>query len=259
MTTVNEYFSPPNASDICKGEGLLYGTEYEIEDVKHINYKANVFLKEVVRVVDDFSLRNNGKEFITCPSSFIGSLELFEELHEAIVLGDAAYSPRTSIHVHANVLDFSLDQLKHLLLLYAYLEPAFFAFAGDKRKHNIHCVPLNWTLMPKHYAQSIPDIVSIWNKYSAFNMKPVMEQGTVEFRHLYGTGNKMVYQQWLTMINDIMKAAFTLPPTWLQDNISKRSWKAIADEIFTDYFYLDKNIKPEDVQQAIVDVKLAFV
>jgi hypothetical protein len=100
-----------------------------------------------------------------------------------------------------------MDELKKFVLLYVLFEPAFFHFAGEKRKNNIHCVPLTYTALAANYGNTIGSQAQQWSKYTAFNLLPVRNQGSVEFRHLGGTGDVNRYVKWLTMIKDLRDAA----------------------------------------------------
>lgn len=247
---------------------FVCGTEYEIEDVRYIRFpgKATLYRSELnlsdnsVYWVGDFglmhdgSLRNNGMEFITCPMSYNAALEAFKTLHGALELGPVPYSSRTSIHVHVNMCNMTMAHLKHLLLTYALLEPVYFAVAGENRKHNIHCVPLNFTSIPAHYSKPIQEIVKIWSKYSALNLIPIKSLGTVEFRHLYGTGDFGVYQQWLTLIKELWDFVYNNSPAELEKMLKKGY---SPEEIQRIVLPSSKNIVC-DFSSSIIDVKLAF-
>ena len=191
------------------------GCEFEIESCKKIPDS----LKKRLIVDVDHSLRNNGHEFKTYPCTFEQALEHFKFLHETLVVGDEPFSERTSIHVHVNVAQFELEQLRQMVLTYALLEPLFFNFVGELRKESIFCVPLNYTYMPSIYKASLDKMVEKWHKYTAFNLLPIKAQpdapglGTVEFRHLYGTGDITVFKSWLTAIKQLY-TWFVDNPTW---------------------------------------------
>jgi len=255
-------------ASLADAEEFICGTEYEIEDIKTIKLPGQTRFTATslslndesaawigkIGLLRDGSLRNNGIEFITKPVGYTEALKLFNELHDGLELGPNPYTTRTSTHVHVNMASLSLPQIKHFLLSYALLEPAFFEVAGEVRKHNIHCVPLSFTLLPSLYNKDIKELIRNWSKYSALNLVPLRTQGTVEFRHLYGTGDKMVYQQWLSMLRDLWYFAYSSPPTALEE-------------------MLRANLSPFNILQAIVptapktnldftasliDVKLAF-
>jgi len=251
----------PSCAD---AEEFICGTEYEIEDISHctlLNFNVGSDFPHWmgdVGAIKDGSLRNNGIEFITKPVTYEKSLELFTYLHDNLVLGPNPYTARTSTHVHVNVSSMTKEQLKHFVLLYALFEPVFFEYAGPARLHNIHCVPLNYTLLPRQYAQSATALVDVWSKYTAFNMKPVKTQGTVEFRHLYGTGDKKVYRQWLLMLKELWEFAFTKDTDWLRNSLYAGSpptnmlLKVMPST-------LSLNMSDADFTDSLIDVKLAFV
>jgi hypothetical protein len=256
-------------SDSLKdAEEFLCGTEYEIEDIKSVKlpghavmYRDNLSLNDTnaywvgnLGLVHDGSLRNGGIEFITKPMEFEEALKTFNILHDGLVLGPAPYTSRTSIHVHVNMANMSMAQVKHLLLLYALLEPVFFEVAGETRKHNIHCVPLSFTMLPSIYNKPIQDIIKAWSKYSAFNLMPLKTQGTVEFRHLYGTGDFEVYQKWLTLIQELWDFVYMQPTTTLENMLrAGYSPQYIQNTVLPS----SKNIYA-DYSASLIDVKLAF-
>jgi len=262
--TIYEDFGIELANEDCaEADYFICGTEYEIEDVHVVKIKKfdigtdNPYWFGDLGAIKDGSLRNNGIEFVTRPVPFKRAIELFTELRDQLKLGSDPYSARTSTHVHVNVASLSTDQLKHFVLLYALFEPVFFKFAGDLRKHNTHCVPLGHTLLPGQYTKSIGTLVDIWSKYSAFNLKPVKTIGTVEFRHLFGTGDVKVYQQWLTMLKDLWECAYNKPTNWLKlQMVTGRPILEILPLVLPSApgEYLES-----DFADSVIDVKLAFL
>jgi Putative amidoligase enzyme len=269
MSTVASTYSPCFTNEeVLEARHFIAGTEYEIEEVRAISfpgYEQGYEFPEKhahwfgdLGIMLDHSLRNNGLEFVTRPVSYNDSLRLFQELHNGLKVGPNAYSPRTSTHVHVNVCSMPMDKLRHMMLLYALLEPAFFSFAGDKRKHNIHCVPLNYTLLPAIYDRNITYLIETWSKYSAFNLMPVRNIGTVEFRHLYGTGDFNIYKQWLTLLKELWTFAFNEDATCLEEMLFE-GWsphKIQLQVMPSSHFIVPSE---EDYQRSLIDVKLAFI
>lgn len=250
-------------ANCAEADYFICGTEYEIEDIKGVHIPGyDVGSEEPywfgeLGAVKDGSLRNNGVEFVTRPVGYDRAIELFEVLRDQLSLGKAPYSARTSTHVHVNVASLSLEQLKHFVLLYALFEPVFFKFAGDQRKHNIHCVPLGHTLLPSQYNRSITSLIDNWSKYSAFNLKPVKTIGTVEFRHLFGTGDAKVYQQWLSMLRNLWEFAYTNGHLWLKAKMTAgmsplEMLPLVIPSAPGEYC-------AADFADSVIDVKLAFV
>ena len=269
MTRVIEYFDVSLFSGaLAETEEFFCGTEYEIEDVKTIKLPGHgIYNRKDLSLSDssahwlgdiglmhDGSLRNNGMEFITKPVNYERALQLFDTLHTGLVTGPEPFSPRTSIHVHVNMANMTLDQLKHFLLTYVLLEPVFFEVAGETRKHNIHCVPLTYTILPTIYCKSIVEIVKSWSKYSAFNLLPIKTQGTVEFRHLYGTNDAYIYRKWLTLIKELWDFVNENETNILQEMLLKG---LTPQEIQHIVLPSSKDITA-DFSDSFIDVKLAF-
>lgn len=269
MTKLIDYYDISLAADGLSTTSTFYcGTEYEIEDIKEIKlpgydkmYPGSLSLNDTtpywrgaIGLVHDGSLRNGGIEFITRPSTFEESLKLFSTLHDGLVLGPEPYTVRTSTHVHVNMCNMTLGQCKHMLLLYALLEPVFFAAVKEERQHNIHCVPLNYTLLPSIYKSPFQDIVKSWSKYSALNLIPIRTQGTMEFRHLHGTGDIAVYQHWLTLLLELWTFAYMSPESTLESMLRK----GLTPQEICGNVLPSANFGGIDFTTSLIDVKLAF-
>jgi len=256
------------SDDLSDTDEFICGTEYEIEDIKEIKLPgydrmypgklslsdSSVFWRGDIGLVHDGSLRNHGVEFITRPVTFEEAIKLFSTLHDGLKLGDNPYTVRTSTHVHVNMASMDMDQCKHMLLLYALLEPVFFAAVKPERQFNIHCVPLNYTMLPSNYKSPFQDIVKFWSKYSALNLRPLHTQGTMEFRHLHGTGDIAVYQNWLTLLNELWTFAFMNPPNTLAKMLrSGATPKEICGNVLP-----SASFGGVDFSTSLIDVKLAF-
>lgn len=229
------------------------GLECEIEAVKNPTSMAGFHVKE------DGSLRNNGYEFITDPVPVKTAIDQFAELHKKLDLGEDAFSQRTSTHVHVNVAGLTLQETKNLLLLYALFEECFFLMAKPERRNNIHCTPLSETFVPSSYKTDIPNLVKGWHKYTALNLKRIRDLGTVEFRHLHGTGDVTELKQWLQVLENLFflsqKVNFAEDSIADEKNIYK--W---FDELFKDAprVYVLRNSLPDLTANSLIDVKFAI-
>jgi hypothetical protein len=197
MTTVAEHYGHSD-----KGSDFLCGVEFEIETIQSHGDAEKYFVIE-----KDNSLRNSGYEYKCGPLDYATTLERFKFLHNTLDYSEEedAFSERTSIHVHVNVRSLSLAQLRQLTLTYALLEPLFFEFVGEKRAGSIYCVPLSYTYLPSLYNKNPVSLVDLgkWHKYTAFNVLPIRDLGTVEFRHMYGTNDFATFHTWLTTIYEL--------------------------------------------------------
>jgi len=197
-------------STICDSNALV-GIEVEVEGLRYppMHFEYYWTAKE------DHSLRNHGWEYTSIPLRGHQIEHALIHLHDAMCYNPTNkpdYSPRTSIHVHMNVRDFTWSQVKTFVLLYSIFERHFFHIAGTKRESSIFCVPLYKT-------QQIGKISALenapyhWSKYSALNLgcitgnNDVSKYGTIEFRHLYGTGDRSVIINWINNIFKLRRAA----------------------------------------------------
>jgi hypothetical protein len=238
--------------------GFLAGIECEIEAVETLRSPVDDYF----RVEADGSLRNNGVEYISYPYEKETLLHAFKKLHANLIFSDKneAFSPRTSTHVHINVRGLESNELRQLMLFYALYEEFFFAMVDAKRRQNIHCVALTETAYPGRYRSDIMALAKSWHKYTAFNMQPVMTQGTVEFRHLQGTDDAMLLDRWLSTIQNLYNLA----------QVDKISRDSIVDEsnlkrwyrtIFADAPEI-LQLEPamhNKIQNSLIDVKMALL
>ena len=236
---------------------FLAGIECEIESIHHVN----VDLAPYFHTEADGSLRNNGCEFISIPLERETLLDKFKNLHANIVYNDKAdaFSPRTSTHVHVNVRSFTEAQLKQLLLFYALFEEFFFSMVDPVRRDNIHCVPLNETMMAQRYRTTAFYMIKYWHKYTAFNMLPVTKQGTVEFRHLQGTDDEELLGRWLKTIENLWLLAQdeSMTKDTITDVEHHKRW---FNTIFADApeVLALAPAMSNKIQNNLIDVKLAF-
>lgn len=230
------------------------GAELEIESIRSLGA-----LPEGVDIVDDHSLRNGGREFLTGPRTLEKAVEVFKGIHAGIVCRPDKFSDRTSTHVHVNVMFWEPSQVKSLLLLYSIFEPLAFNFVGDARKKNIHCVPLEYTTMHSLFSKSIDGIAARWHKYTAFNLKPIGSLGTVEFRHLEGTDDPVRFEVWLKFLRTLWETARTINLT-RQNLIDLTLLREIEKSLTTDEFVKQWTTDCHfELEKNLIDVKIALL
>ena len=187
---------------------LIVGLELEIErwptppeDCRHRGFTFT----------SDGSLRNSGVEAITKPTKLKNIPNLLKSFFTHFEVTEDNYSDRCSIHVHVNCQDLSVEQVRTICLLYQAVERILFNFVDDSRRGNIFCVP--WCesgVADRFVPRFLDDPVStirIWQKYSALNLLPLRELGTIEFRHLEGTCDLGKIITWLDIISHIFSYA----------------------------------------------------
>lgn len=191
----------------CADPSLLYGLELEIENVPN----WDEMLVHGMRSVEDGSLRNDGREFLTSPSTFSVQRHILERFFDKNKLTDKNYSERCSIHVHANCQDLTREQLGALCMLYQVYERLLFNFVGDDRDKNIFCIPWDQTTLTYNVVNNIEKdsfgSLKQWQKYTALNLLPLFSLGTVEFRHMSGTNDLEKISIWLNLIGGLFQYA----------------------------------------------------
>lgn len=192
-------------------EGLLMGGEFEIESI----YRWDAQVENYFKVDTDGSLRNEGREFISVPLFRQDLVNAFNFLHDKLTfhLTWSPFSERTSIHIHVNCLNLESEHVRQAVLLYALFEDFFFDMTHPSRKNNIHCVPIGQTFLPVHYGSSLRTMVSRWHKYTALNILPLKQYGTIEFRHMHGHSDVELFNEWTALLARLIELGKQAPIT----------------------------------------------
>lgn len=187
-------FTPDETSS---GPKDIVGMEIELENIPiRTAVDANAaeeYLFPYWKVASDHSLRNNGKEFISCPV-------FGQDIRQALTVLNKYFSekkfkpdlsPRAGLHIHMDVGDLSPEELTRLVEVYIIAEPVLYAYCGAGRENNIFCLPWNKTkgvlqtladflcslkVAPE---QAIFDYVPTLFKYSGLNIRPIVSYGAM--------------------------------------------------------------------------------
>lgn len=203
----------------------------------------------------DGSLRNNGQEFITDPFPARDAPEALVDLFEGGVKS-CSFTPRTSVHIHANCRDLTPTQTLDVVLLYMFFERRLYNFVGRNRIKNIYCVPINETLLISGMLNRRFDTVVVrWKKYTGLNLLPLASKGTIEFRQMHGTANVTKLVTWIRMITSMFTYCAKVGTGDLRKKLSALSTKeeldALGKEVFThDWELLSKFEDINDVWSA---------
>lgn len=256
MSTISEYFGL--GSSYSKEKVPLFGVECEIESIRAYTEIEGILIKE------DNSLRNSGREFVwERPYSLERSVSMFTQLHREglrFVNPDDKFSERTSTHVHLNCRNLTPEQTKTLILLYAIYEEIFFAYVDPSRRDNIHCVALTETHLPMIYKElDFIRWVSAWHKYTALNLKRLVDLGTVEFRHLEGTDSPEKLKNWLITLGELWSLCQKVCVT--KETLTPENLQAWGEVLFK-HWPMWKQISGNLylwTENTVIDVKLSFV
>lgn len=250
---------------------LVVGLELEIENFSEEWER----LFPGIEFTEDGSLRNSnrgmGIEAITLPLQTKYVRNFLEEFFSRYEISDSNYSERCSVHVHVNVNDMSYEQLASLCLVYQTVEDLLFSYVDSERANSIFCVPwnqcnLNYSIADKliEYLKTGVDPFRNWQKYSALNLIPVMNQGSVEFRHLEGTCDVDKIMGWVSLLSCMMKYVMETPLQDVKENIIRMNTVSNYHEWLTSVFGKYTNLLRSDsfekkLSRGVVDTKLALV
>ena len=201
---------------------IFMGLEIETENVR---FRDSEFMQlSGWRTTADNSLRNNGIEWVSFPAETQLLGNLIDYFYDHIA-PQVEFTPRTSIHVHCNLIPFNHKQVDNLIKMYLLLEKALYNFAGKDRDKSIFCVPLcegGLSFNPSINLENDHAIVNIserWNKYCGLNFTRLHDIGTAEFRHLPGENDKEKLVRWITILQSLVQRAYSMDQSALWANI----------------------------------------
>ena len=176
----------------------LYGIEIEAEGFLPVHRgREGSALSRHWNIKDDGSLRNNGIEFV---SKLLSPDKVANAVHHLYGRTRTLWEPsvRTGIHIHANMLGRTLDEVRRVLAYYSFVEPLLFQVVGPVREENIYCVPFYRAPTEANVAMNgvsrDPWALREACKYSALFVGPLRSFGTIEFRHAptFSTADELV-------------------------------------------------------------------
>lgn len=188
--------------------GLKLGVEIEVENVQ---YPIDV---SGWQMAGDGSLRNNGCEYI-----FHGPADLATTYSRIDAFGEALnklrsegkytyqHSLRTSTHVHINVEDMTIGQLRKLFATYLCLEDALFDAFGAERRRSPYSCPLRESPGTVHNMTDQPHSL---DKYGALATNRLADLGTVELRLFRGTCDTNELRRYVDACAGLHSASHTV-------------------------------------------------
>lgn len=165
--------------------GSRVGVEVEVEDCPN-----PPDLSPFWEMHHDGSLRNSGIEYVF--SSPLAGAEIVKAVHmfdHAMVATKPDLSWRTSTHVHVDLRDMTVNQVKKLILAYLLFEDLLILCQGKHREDSNFCPAVSYAQFQLEVINGLlrsdPEVwhrASVGEKYSAINLKAMVTHGTIEFR-----------------------------------------------------------------------------
>ncbi len=227
------------AAEGCVVPDLVIGLELETENCNTMTAKDYTKIANAHNfdLATDGSLRGAAYEFISRPMRTDNCLMALDEFFKAMKFGDTNYSDRCSVHVHVNCTDMEMEQISSLALLYTVIEEIMFEYVGAARNTNIYCIPWNQCrqhldLINKFLADPSSSLKR-WNKYTALNLLPLANIGTVEFRQMHGTADMKKLSLWINLIGSLFKWAKTYELKTLINELKSLNSNSQYEAFFT--------------------------
>jgi len=233
----------------------LVGIEVEVENATGHARPAKTWSAK-----EDNSLRNGGVEFVSKPIRASDAPHALLHLAAHTLGKECCFSPRTSVHVHLNFQDQTMDQVKAMLMVYTIVEKMLYRFVGRQRSKNIFCVPVVETDLLVNMVLTREPRLDRWQKYCGINLVPLTNYGTIEFRHMHGSKDVRKLSIWIDLL--VRMKAYVLSQGYetivkkvqsMQDAFDFNGW---VNEVFGDIAHELKYSGIDDVRHNYRAAKL---
>lgn len=190
--------------------GLELELEFKEPQIWDLNKKLWTFSEE-------HSIKNNGYEIVTkYPVSMDSLTPIVEDVCSNInKRGPIQDCPRTSVHVHLNMLNSTVLQVLNCAVAYWLLETPLVRLCGEEREGHHFCLRLKdaEALVPT-LCESLDSKVPFLNlgdrvRYAGLNLNALNKFGSIEFRTMRGTTNPVEIVSWVKALHHLCSVAKT--------------------------------------------------
>lgn len=218
---------------------LLYQLLNKQEPETPVNMGESVFVDSVTNVGVEIEIENAPSSSCSNLQSWNrvseGSIQGFElvlnrphagddlfcalnELH-GLTLSEGNFTPRTSVHVHIDVRDLTVDQFMNFITLSMMFEPVLYKYVAPHRTHNHFCWQLgecqgiidklvslasNNRRSTRNFSDYFRMAFSVGGtKYAGINLSAVPRYGSLEFRMHEGTAHVPSLIRWINILLSI--------------------------------------------------------
>ena len=271
------------------------GLEIEVENILDIDDLSPLCKGNLWNVTTDGSLREYGYEFISPPirgNNIYYALKILEkDIKES--QSHVKFSDRTSVHIHMDARQMTLENLLCFLLTYITVEKLLYMFVEKEKKKdenkklvlnsdisdrydNIFCSPIEPSLYALNvsyilelwrggsYTSMWKWIISKWHKYGGINLLPLKKLGSIEFRQCHGTIDVQFIISWINLILCLKRFSRRTTVSELIEvikNINTNSgYSYYLDDIFGRFSPLLQTFESSSfIESGVISVKTALV
>ena len=245
LADINGISAPASSKYLPSKELVLpknfMGVEVELEN---INPSRNGSLPPSWRTVGDGSLRGDGMEFVLREPMFGQDLvEALQGLYEHLGKKQKNFriSERTGIHLHMDMRECSMEEVRKFLLVYTVMERLLFKYSGITREQSIFCIPihkseyyLDMYHMLGQRGSTVHSFLQRYHRYASLNLNALLRFGSVEFRHMPTSSDVGEIIRWINVVQSIKKftSSTSLTGLSLLARIEKYDPVALIEEVF---------------------------
>lgn len=199
------------------------------------------------RLDGDGSLRGHSGEWVlNKPLVLKESYEAVDELKACLEKHNITIrdSFRAGVHVHVNVQNLTLSQLRTFAALYFVLEELLVEYCGDNRVGNLYCLrATDAEYLIDRVAEAIRNgLLSNLHaddiRYASLNFKALAQYGSLEFRAMSTKPELSYIKEWAGLLVRLRDMAVQInDPTTILEDFSVMGDRAWVQEIVGHEFY----------------------
>ena len=194
-------------------EGALFGIELEYEGSGFSNLNERMRPHWIAE--RDGSLRNGVELISREPMTYQQVQDACAPLTVWIHESNLNLTPRCSTHIHVNVSDMTVQQLKTMVWLSVAMEPVILQFCSKLRQHNGFCLPSHKTVnITRDWRKFFnfldgKDSYPSLSKYAAVGGFRLHDLGTLEFRMFPACQDTSRLLWYVDIVNSIRETAMS--------------------------------------------------
>ena len=162
-------------------------------------------------------------------------LQSLKKATTALRLSKTNVNTSCGVHIHLEVNDYSLENMKTLVKNFYILEKQFDKMMPESRRNNQYCKGLSILGSKDTFfsnlnnCRSVREIVSLFNtRYLKLNLQSYLKYGTVEFRQHSGSTKFSKIKNWILICARLVEFS--------KQNILLSNLETILNEELTEYF-----------------------
>lgn len=169
------------------------------------SYYGSGVREGIWKVQPDSSI--NGWEIVSPPLTDTKDLEVVCHVLRKVV--KARSSKKCGLHIHHDINDFNLEQIKNIYKLYAKYEMnAIHSIQSPHRHNNMYCNPVSPYINRVLSSDTIEEFkYCIGSRYLNLNHRSYAKFGTIEFRGAQGTVEIDRILAWLDLTHKLVELA----------------------------------------------------